>query len=98
MPDVDGASDTKDFHLEVPAKNEAFVLKGSGALGWGLQNRLARIFNPASGRTVMLAFDHGYFKVPTPGLARMNITIFALCPYADALICTLRALRLSLPS
>ena len=43
MPDVDGASDTKDFHLEVPARNEAFFLKGSGALGWGLQNRLARI-------------------------------------------------------
>jgi len=98
MPDVDGASDTKDFHLEVPARNEAFFLKGSGALGWGLQNRLARIFNPVSGRTVMLAFDHGYFQGPTTGLERMDITIVPLVPYADALMLTRGALRSSIPS
>ena len=30
-------------------------------MDWGLQNRLARIIKPATGRTVMLAVDHGYF-------------------------------------
>ena len=51
MPDVDDLKDTKNFHLDVPVKQEAFFLKGSHALDWGVQNRLARIFNPASGRT-----------------------------------------------
>src|SRR5437773_5738578 len=98
MPDVDGASETKDFHLEVSARNEAFFLKGSGALDWGLQNRLARIFNPVSGRTVMLAFDHGYFQGPTTGLERLDITIVPLVPHADALMLTRGALRSSIPS
>jgi 3-hydroxy-5-phosphonooxypentane-2,4-dione thiolase len=98
MPDVDGASETKDFHLEVPARNAAFFLKGSGALDWGLQNRLARIFNPVSGRTVMLAFDHGYFQGPTTGLERLDVTIVPLVPYADALMLTRGALRSSIPS
>ena len=30
-----------------------------------MKNRLARIFIPATGRTVMLAIDHGYFQGPT---------------------------------
>lgn len=98
MPDVDGSSEKKDFHLEVPSKNEAFFLKGSGALDWGLQNRLARIFNPASGRTVMLAFDHGYFQGPTTGLERLDVTIVPLVPHADALMLTRGALRSSIPS
>jgi 3-hydroxy-5-phosphonooxypentane-2,4-dione thiolase len=98
MPDVDGPSEKKDFHLEIPAKNEAFFLKGSGALDWGLQNRLARIFNPASGRTVMLAFDHGYFQGPTTGLERLDVTIVPLVPHADALMLTRGALRSSIPS
>ena len=68
MADLDGAAETKDFHLDIPARNEAFFLKGSGALDWGIQNRLSRIFNPLSGKTVMLAIDHGYFQGPTTGL------------------------------
>ena len=35
MADLEGAKDTKDFHLDVPARNQAFFLKGSGALGLG---------------------------------------------------------------
>src|SRR5438094_10498247 len=98
MPDVDGANEKKEFHLDVPTRNEAFFLKGSGALDWGLQNRLARIFNPVSGRTVMLAFDHGYFQGPTTGLERLDITIVPLIPHADALMLTRGALRSSIPS
>ncbi|HXX22347.1 MAG TPA: 3-hydroxy-5-phosphonooxypentane-2,4-dione thiolase LsrF, partial [Terriglobia bacterium] len=58
MADVDSLKETKEFYLDVPAKNQAFFLKGSGALDWGMQNRLAHIFSPSSGRTVMLAIDH----------------------------------------
>jgi putative autoinducer-2 (AI-2) aldolase len=53
MPDVDGFAEAKQYHADTPQKAEPFFLKGSRALDWGLQNRLARIFDPKSGRTVM---------------------------------------------
>ena len=43
-----------------------------------MKNRLARIFNPATGRTVMLAIDHGYFQGPTTGLERIDLNIVPL--------------------
>ena len=49
MADLDNVKETKEFYLDIPAKNEAFFLKGSGALDWGMQNRLARISAPAAG-------------------------------------------------
>ena len=69
MPEADTQGE-KDFHLDVPASTAGFFLKGSGAYDWGMQNRLSRIFRPETGRTVMLAFDHGYFQGPTTGLER----------------------------
>jgi putative autoinducer-2 (AI-2) aldolase len=63
-----------------------------------MQNRLARIFNPASGRTVMLAIDHGYFQGPTTGLERVDVTIVPLLPYTDALMITRGMLRSTIPS
>jgi 3-hydroxy-5-phosphonooxypentane-2,4-dione thiolase len=98
MADVDGATETKEFCLDIPAKNHPFFLKGSNALDWGMQNRLARIFNPASGRTVMLAIDHGYFQGPTTGLERVDVTIVPLLPFADALMLTRGMLRTTIPS
>jgi putative autoinducer-2 (AI-2) aldolase len=75
MADKDDRSDAKNFHVNIPAKKEPFFLKGSLALDWGMQNRLARIFYPPSGRTVMLAIDHGYFQGPTTGLERVDIQL-----------------------
>ena len=97
MPDVDDLKDTKNYHLDVPAKHEPFFLKGAGALDWGMQNRLARVFNPASGRTVMLAIDHGYFQGPTAGLERVDVNIVPLLPHATALMCTRGILRTTVP-
>jgi len=74
MADLDAVKETKEYYLDIPQKSEAFYLKGSNALGWGMQNRLARIFNPKTGRTVMLAFDHGYFQGATPGLSGLMLT------------------------
>jgi putative autoinducer-2 (AI-2) aldolase len=93
MADLEGSKELKDFHVNVPARNEAFFLKGSNSLDWGMKNRLSRIFSPASGRTVMLAIDHGYFQGPTTGLERMDVTIPPLLPYADTLMLTRGALR-----
>ena len=97
MPDVDEVQDGKNYHVGVPMPAKAFFLKGSNSLDWGMQNRLARIFNPATGRTVMLAVDHGYFQGPTTGLERIDISIVPLIPYADALMITRGALRTSIP-
>jgi putative autoinducer-2 (AI-2) aldolase len=96
MPDIDTTS-AKDYHINVPAKSEPFFLKGSNNLDWGLKNRLAKIFNPQSGRTVMLAFDHGYFLGPTSGLERVDLSIVPLTPYADTLMCTRGILRTCIP-
>ncbi len=98
MADLDDIKDGKDFGLDQPARNEPFFLKGAGAFDWGMQNRLSRIFNPDTGRTVMLAFDHGYFQGPTTGLERIDIGIRELIPYADVLMCTRGALRTMVPS
>jgi putative autoinducer-2 (AI-2) aldolase len=98
MADVDNMGENKDFYLDVPARNEPFFLKGSHSLDWGMQNRLARIFNPRSGRTVMLAFDHGYFQGPTTGLERIDVSIVPLAPHADALMLTRGTLRTTIPS
>lgn len=98
MADMDNLKDTKDYHLDIPAKTGSFHVKGAGALDWGMQNRLARVFRPGSGRTVMLAIDHGYFQGPTAGLERVDVNIVPLLPHADALMCTRGILRTTIPA
>jgi putative autoinducer-2 (AI-2) aldolase len=98
MPDLDDVQDGKNYHIGVPMQSNAFFLKGSNSLDWGMKNRLARVFNPATGKTVMLAVDHGYFQGPTTGLERIDISIVPLVPYADALMITRGALRTSIPA
>ncbi len=97
MADLDDVQDGKNYYLDKPQQSAIFRLKGSNALDWGMKNRLARIFKPDDGRTVMLAVDHGYFQGPTTGLERIDLTIVPLLPYADALMVTRGALRSSIP-
>jgi len=98
MADLDDIRDGKNFGIGTPQENRAFFLKGSGQLDWGMQSRLARIFNPESGRTVMLAFDHGYFQGPTTGLERIDINIAPLFAHTDVLMCTRGVLRSVVPA
>jgi 3-hydroxy-5-phosphonooxypentane-2,4-dione thiolase len=95
MPEADG--DAKNFQADVPAPSQGFFLKGSASLDWGMSNRLARVFRPDTGRTVMLAIDHGYFQGPTTGLERVDLNILPLVPLADALMCTRGILRSTVP-
>jgi 3-hydroxy-5-phosphonooxypentane-2,4-dione thiolase len=99
MADTDKSKETKVklFYEDIPMKNSAFFLKGAGSLDWGMKNRLSRIFNPATGRTVMLAIDHGYFQGPTTGLERIDLNIVPLMPMADALMLTRGILRTTVP-
>lgn len=97
MADLDGVKDNKEFHTDVPQQTAGFFLKGSSHYDWGLKNRLARIFDPQSGNTVMLAFDHGYFQGPTTGLERVDLSIVPLIPWADTLMLTRGVLRSLIP-
>ncbi len=97
MPDVDDLKEGKKYYTDTPQKTEGFFLKGSNSLDWGMKNRLGRIFNPKSGRTVMLAIDHGYFQGPTTGLERIDLNILPLVPYADTLMLTRGILRTIVP-
>ena len=58
-----------------------------------MKNRLSSIFNQKSGKTVMLAVDHGYFQGPTTGLKKPRETIVPLLPYCDSLFVTRGVLR-----
>ena len=98
MPDTDEIKEAKQFYTHVPQKAEGFFLKGSSSLDWGMKNRLSRIFNPETGKTVMLAIDHGYFQGPTTGLERVDISILPLVPYADTLMLTRGILRSIIPA
>jgi putative autoinducer-2 (AI-2) aldolase len=97
MPDVDELKEGKKYYTDTPQKTEGYFLKGSNSLDWGMKNRLSRIFNPKTGRTVMLAIDHGYFQGPTTGLERIDLNILPLVPYADTLMLTRGILRTIVP-
>jgi len=97
MADLDGAGESRSYHVGVPQRDAGFFLKGMGQYDWGLKNRMARIFDPRSGRTVMLAFDHGYFQGPTTGLERIDLSIVPLVPFADTLMLTRGVLRSLIP-
>ncbi|MCI4356304.1 MAG: 3-hydroxy-5-phosphonooxypentane-2,4-dione thiolase [Thermoplasmata archaeon] len=66
-------------------------------MGWGLTNRIARMFPGKSGNSVMVAVDHGYFMGPTRNLESAGATIAPLLPYADAIALTRGILRTSVP-
>jgi 3-hydroxy-5-phosphonooxypentane-2,4-dione thiolase len=96
MPEAD--IEGSRYQADRPQAAPGFFLKGSHQLDWGMKNRLARVFNPQTGRTVMLAVDHGYFQGPTTGLERIDLSIVPLLPSCDALFCTRGILRSVIPA
>ena len=99
MADLEGnkVNENKDYGIGIPVKKESYFLKGLDHYDWGVKDRMSRIFNVETGRTVMLAFDHGYIMGPTSGLERLDLAIPPLIPYADSLMCTRGALRSIVP-
>lgn len=98
MADLDDIRDGKSFGLGQGIENQSFYLKGCDNMGWGMKERMARIFRPDSGRTVMLAFDHGFIMGPTSGLERIDLTIVPIAQYADCLMATRGMIRTSIPA
>jgi putative autoinducer-2 (AI-2) aldolase len=66
-------------------------------MDWGLTNRLNRIIKPDTGRTVMLAIDHGYFLGPVTKLEKPGDTVDPLLPHADALMLARGVVRNCIP-
>ena len=97
MADNDSVQGGKNFGIGIPQASEGFFLKGCGHLDWWMKSRLAQVFSPKSGCTVMLAFDHGYIMGPTSGLERMDLSIVPLIEYSDCIMCTRGALRSIVP-
>ena len=98
MADIDDIKEGKDFGVDIPVDTQPFPVRGANALDWGMQDRLARIFQAKSGNTVMLAFDHGYFQGPATGLERLDLTIRPLAEHTDVLMCTRGGLRATMPA
>lgn len=97
MADNIGNKAAHDYHLNVPAAQEGFYVKGASHCDWGMKTRLARMFDPKSGNTVMLAFDHGYIMGPTAGLERIDLVIPPLIPCVDVLMGTRGIFRSCIP-
>ena len=97
MADLDDLREGTIFSNK-PVNNQAFYLKGSDNMDWGMKDRLSRIFRPSTGRTVMLAFDHGFIMGPTSGLERIDLSITPLIKYADCLMGARGMIRSSIPA
>jgi putative autoinducer-2 (AI-2) aldolase len=97
MADNEGNIDAKNFGIGIPQKQEGFFLKGNEHASWGIKSRLSQVFNEKSGRTVMLAFDHGFIMGPTSGLERIDLTINPLIQYSDCNMCCRGILRSVVP-
>ena len=93
MVDKIGNILAKDYGLDRPVEQKSFYVKGAEHCDWGMKNRLSRLFDPKSGNTVMLAFDHGYIMGPTAGLERIDLAIPPLIPYVDVLMGTKGVIR-----
>lgn len=97
MADAQGNKAARDYGLDRSADRGGFFVKGLNNTDWGMKNRLSRLFNPQSGHTMMLAFDHGYIMGPTAGLERLDLSIAPLAEYADVLMATRGAIRSCIP-
>jgi 3-hydroxy-5-phosphonooxypentane-2,4-dione thiolase len=97
MADVEGLVQARKVKGSSSGGASGFHLKGCAHLDWGIKNRLSRIIRADTGRTVMLAVDHGYFQGPTSGLEIMEDTLAPLVSHADCLMLTRGILRTSVP-
>lgn len=98
MPDMEGFREASNFGFDQAQSVENFHVKGAANLSWGMKDRLSRIFNPKTGKAVLLAFDHGFIMGPTSGLERIDLSIVPLTQYADCLMCTRGILQSSIPA
>lgn len=93
MADNIGNKVAKNYYEDIPFVRSNFNIKGMDNVDWGMKNRLSKIFNPKDGKTVMLAFDHGYIMGSTAGLERLDVILPELVDEVDCLMGTRGAFR-----
>ena len=97
MPDIDNYNGNILNASGQPINEKGgFHVKGANNYDWGMKSRLSNMFDPNTGNTVMLAFDHGYIMGPTTGLERLDLAIPPLYDDIDVLMATRGALRTSI--
>jgi len=96
MADLIGNRSAKEYFEDIPQRRSEFDLKGLDNIDWGMKDRMSKIFNPKDNRSLMLAFDHGYFMGSTQGLERIDISIQDIAKHVDALMGTRGAIRTSI--
>jgi 3-hydroxy-5-phosphonooxypentane-2,4-dione thiolase len=96
MADLDDIRDGKNFGIGKPVAGQKFHIKGCDNMDWGMKDRIARIFKE-DGKTVMLAFDHGFIMGPTSGLERIDLSIVPIAKYADCLMGARGMIRTCIP-
>ena len=92
---MDGFREANNFGFGQTSQFDNFHVKGASNYSWGMKDRLSRIFNPKTGRAVMLAFDHGFIMGPTSGLERIDLNIVPL--YNMPTVSCVRAVSCRLP-
>ena len=97
MAEAQGNKIAKDYHESVPFAKQEYKIKGMDNVDWGMKARMAKIFNPKDGRSVMLAFDHGYIMGSTSGLERLDLVIPELIEEVDCLMGTRGSIRTCVP-
>ena len=97
MDGLDGSQIAQHYSLDKPFYNLSFYIKGMDNSDWGMKDRLSKIFNPKTGRTVMLAFDHGYIMGSTSGLERLDLVLPDLLEEVDCIMGTRGAIRTCVP-
>jgi len=97
MADLDDLREGAEFGIGQKVANQSFHIKGNDHAGWGTKDRLSRIFNPKTGKSVMLAFDHGFIMGPTSGLERIDLGIVPIIEHADCLMGARGIIRSCIP-
>jgi len=93
MADKDGILEANNFGIGIEQAKGSFHVKGAEHYDWGMKSRLSKVFNPKTGKSLMLAFDHGYFLGPTSGLERLDLKIPPLAEYIDCYMGTRGGLK-----
>lgn len=97
MADLDDLRDGNDFGLDKPVEQSGYYMKGCNNNSWGFKDRMSRIFRPSTGKSVMLAFDHGFIMGPTSGVERIDLSILPLVPHADCLMAARGIMKSCIP-
>ncbi len=97
MADIIGNKAAKNYQENVPFAKQSFHVKGMDNADWGMKDRMSKIFNPKTGKTVILAFDHGYIMGSTSGLERLDLVIPELLEEVDCIMGTRGAIRTCVP-